>query len=311
MKDQDYITNSIPQYLNLIKQIQGNEDVCWFRGHSDIRYKLIPTLYRKQELIRCNHGDLDVCSLNTTSGTKPYKFVKNQREAFKLFKKNGLAFVSHQPANDFEWLVLMQHYGGKTQLLDWTCNPLIALYFALSGVKFRNSKTTTKNDDFQISQKKLIKNAVTNNDWINTYQLDVYDNSEFAVVYVMNPLNINDATLRVAEPRIILESNSQYDTILDSYVNFKLNGYDNNYPICIEAPKYDRRAYIQGSGFTLHGYYIDGLDWFNSTRELIYKIYIPNDKVKAMYRDLRETFGITHSFVYQDLGSVVKDSYEE
>jgi len=36
--------------------------------------------------------------------------------------------------DEWEWLVWAQHYGMKTRLLDWTSNPLTALWFACSNV---------------------------------------------------------------------------------------------------------------------------------------------------------------------------------
>jgi hypothetical protein len=266
---------------------------------------LAPNLYREDKLIRCANHEADVCSLNTDRGCKPFKFKKEQRKAFEQFKKDGLAFVSQKPDNDFEWLVLMQHYGGDTQLLDWTTNPLISLYFALNNIQY-NENEVSKND-FNETMQEYIENAVEHNKWINAYDLSNFLSSDYATVYVINPTKINDNNLKIQKANIILSSDKKYEHLLEPYLNFDMS--EDRYPICIEAPKNDRRTYIQGSAFTLHSIYIDGLDWFTSSKDLVYKIFIPNEAGIKMKNDLRDTYQITHSFVFQDLSNVIKDAY--
>ena len=48
------------------------------------------------------------------------------------FKQKANLLLDRNPKNEFDWLFLMQHYGFPTRLLDWSENPLVALYFVVN-----------------------------------------------------------------------------------------------------------------------------------------------------------------------------------
>lgn len=97
---------NISEFTKELTKISADKNLqLYFRGHSNKKYKLTPTLYRKDD---------------------PYFEFEN-----KLFRETIINcpddFVKCK--NTLEILVKMQHYGIPTRILDLTRNALVALYF--------------------------------------------------------------------------------------------------------------------------------------------------------------------------------------
>jgi len=83
-----------------------------FRGHSDARFRLIPSVGRAAHTSRSR--------------------AKYEESLFDIFCREARGYLTDLPNDPWERLALAQHHGLPTRLLDWTYNPLVALYFAVA-----------------------------------------------------------------------------------------------------------------------------------------------------------------------------------
>jgi len=111
MKEGNHTVTSVAEFVALLAET--HQEHGWlFRGQADESWPLWPSLCR-------------VVPIADTVRAA-------ERVMLAEFKRFAEPYLRRLPATNWQWLSLAQHHGIPTRLLDWSSNPLAALFFAVA-----------------------------------------------------------------------------------------------------------------------------------------------------------------------------------
>jgi hypothetical protein len=192
LKKKDRIVHNISEFTKvLLKDLNECSQPVWFRGQSSKSWKLEPSIVRK----RVDTPEMTI---------------------IKKFKQNANMLINPRPNDLIDWLLIMQHHGAPTRLLDWTESPLVASYFAA--------------------------------DPVTAPEVD-----KEGVIWALFPIELNKIANIKPDYEYDIPSFAE-DKLTGNYIpeNFAAETTSKLYPLAIIAPRNSSRMQVQLSVFTIN-----------------------------------------------------------
>ena len=238
-----------------------------YRGLSKTSFSLLPGVLRKTQ---DNIGEQVIIN-------NKYLAWNDEQALLKSFIQEASGSVSI-PTNDlFRWAEYAQHYGVPTRFLDWSSNPLVALFFACSsneednGIVWMLHRTNYKRflgKKMNLPENKTVKEIIS--DFLNGV-----DSFEYPLLYTPYYVDIRMG----AQGSYFMVWGSRTESLEDMLCN------EEDY---IDLPEKD------------DGFRIDGEP---QTTNMLFRFLIHGDRKQRLIREL-DMIGINESSLFPGLDGI-------
>ena len=268
--------DTLQRFVGELDKVPENTNAL-FRGHSNINYSIQPSLFRLP------------------------RYYKNEYMMYQeLVIRCPDAFMNCSSHLDF--LVEMQHYGLPTRLLDFSFNPLVALYFSCE-----NETNTGEVIIYTVKNSEIVYGKDENAVIRSCFPMLSYKQQK--ELYLASNGTKNE--LASCQGRLVDEIRMERPSF-----SRDITWQDIRTPIFVKPPRSNRRIAHQDGAFLLWGidtaHYDDKVDdsyvgdqekyrFFQNEKKSIY--YIPQKHKKGILNALNR-LGINKAYVYPEIDDV-------
>lgn len=283
-----FVVENISEYLQVLQIIKQNDrfsDRTYaFRGMSDYTFNMLPSIARKSTF---SLAEVENAMVNEFLTLRPDEFT-------------GIS-------SDFNLLAKMQHFGLPTRLLDFSLNPLIALYFACSDNPRKIGRVICTNYIFHTKLSALIEKVCGMYKFEEMAQViaeDIYQDVNWLWKYALySPLPFMkkppyfDDRIKNQEAVFMVFSNKLHDRIGKAAYceNHMTNPEDINYGFYISARERELIDFVKQ-----HEDFETIYPWKKVSKDL--KKYYPMDKIMNFTATSQTIFEQYH--LYKQMGII-------
>lgn len=257
--------DGVEKYIKELLKLRPNKnETLYYRGHADMKWKLIPSIYREQ-------------------------WIKKEDILFReIIIRHPNSFKDQR--STFEKLTKMQHYDLPTRLLDVTTNPLVALYFACIG----SEDTIGEVHLFKVKNEEI---KYYDSDTVSVISNISRRNYELILKHL--PQDIEEFNESDEIKKLVHEIREE-----KPYFKAEIVPKDLQRTVFVKPKLDNERIIRQGGAFILFGIKEDKYKPSILTNiykpKKIHKFIVP-ESVKKTIKEELELLGITHSSLFPEL----------